>query len=145
MSFAFGMNYKNISDIARKMALLTSEANQEIMSRITGARFDMEFSPMSRHLQTFGQRGAEADVVTVAESARDDFLRRLPRVKAPLSSVTALELYLEIAEHSSQLLYPNIAAFVRNNLPNLSDLYVECSSRTFGKPWGLHIALTSTC
>lgn len=133
------MSYENISGIGRKLAFLRSETNRDIVSRITGVRIDMEFSPDSRYHKTAGYTGADAGGIEIAEKARDNFLRYLPEHKTPLASVTALEINLDIAPYMPLALYHNIAAFVCNNLPSLSDLYMDCSSQTFGEPGSLYI------
>jgi hypothetical protein len=126
------MTYPRFSRIARKMAMLTGEANQGVMSRITGMRIEMELSQMSRYLHMHGYLGADAGGVMIAEKVRDHFLRYLAEHKSPLPSVTALEVDLVIAAHVSPVLYRNIATFACNNLPSLSDLYLECSSHILG-------------
>jgi hypothetical protein len=132
------MTYRQFSKIAKKMAMLTGETNQGVMSRITGMRIDLEFSQMSRYMQMHGYPGADAGGIMIAEKARDNFLCCLAEHKTPLPSVTALEVNLEIAAHVSPLLYRNIATFARNNLPNLSDLYLECSSHILGESGTLY-------
>ena len=129
--------------------MLTGETNQGVMSQITGMQIDMEFSQVSRYMQMHGYPGADAGGVMMAEKVRDNFLRYLAEHKTPLPSVTALEVNLVIAAHVSPLLYRNIAVFARNNLPNLSDLYLECSSHILCESGNLYCCpkhmLTMSC
>ncbi|KAK4152875.1 hypothetical protein C8A00DRAFT_15853 [Chaetomidium leptoderma] len=119
--FAFDVSHRYSWGVMKKVEYCASKNNHGILSRITGLRIDLP-------------RRITDDQITAAKSARDEFLRCLATLKAPLGSVTALEVRLDEWSQDYDTPCPDlggkILTFVRNNLPNLTDLYMTCSTPT---------------